>query len=58
MVRLRVTDAGVCTYTPDDGFSGADSFDYAITDGNGGTDSASVAVESWRQPSGQLGFVA
>ena len=50
---VACTDAGVCTYTPDAGFSGADSFEYSISDGNGGTDSAAVAVEVVAVP-GQL----
>jgi hypothetical protein len=33
------------TYTPAAGFSGADSFEYEITDGQGGTSTAAVAVE-------------
>jgi len=33
-----------CTYTPDSGFSGQDSFTYAISDGHGGTDTAVVTV--------------
>jgi len=37
--------ASDCTYTPNGGFDGNDSFDYAIADGNGGTDSATVNVE-------------
>jgi hypothetical protein len=32
------------TYTPNAGFSGSDSFSYTISDGRGGTDSASVSV--------------
>ena len=36
--------AGDCTYTPEDGFSGSDSFTYTIADGKGGEDTASVAV--------------
>jgi hypothetical protein len=35
---------GTVTYTPDAGFVGADSFDYTIGDGAGGTDSATVSV--------------
>ena len=31
-------------YTPDPGFSGSDSFEYTISDGAGGTDTANVAV--------------
>ena len=36
--------AGVCTYTPAAGYSGPDSFSYAISDGHGGTASATVQV--------------
>ncbi|MGH9921324.1 MAG: tandem-95 repeat protein, partial [Nitrososphaerales archaeon] len=32
------------TYTPDSNFFGADSFDYEISDGNGGNDTATVNV--------------
>ena len=32
------------TYTPDAGFTGSDSFTYTVSDGNGGTDTATVAV--------------
>jgi Ca2+-binding RTX toxin-like protein len=32
------------TYTPNTGFSGSDSFSYTISDGNGGTDTATVSV--------------
>lgn len=32
------------TYTPDAGYVGLDSFDYTISDGRGGTDSATVAI--------------
>jgi Bacterial Ig domain len=35
---------GLCTYTPGAGYVGADSFDYAISDGHGGTDTATVHV--------------
>jgi hypothetical protein len=37
--------AGGWTYTPRAGFTGLDSFRYAVADGRGGTASASVAVE-------------
>lgn len=43
--QVECTEAGECTYTPDAGFSGSDSFDYQISDGNGGTATATVAVE-------------
>lgn len=32
------------TYTPDAGFTGTDSFNYTISDGNGGTDTATASV--------------
>ena len=35
---------GHCAYTPDAGFAGTDSFQYTITDGNGGVDTATVHV--------------
>ncbi|MDA1196599.1 MAG: tandem-95 repeat protein [Nanoarchaeota archaeon] len=37
-------NGGTVTYTPNSNFCGSDSFTYTATDGNGGTDSASVAV--------------
>jgi hypothetical protein len=36
--------AGTVTYTPAADFNGSDSFDYTISDGNGGTASATVSV--------------
>jgi large repetitive protein len=35
---------GTCTYTPDPDYKGSDSFQYAISDGQGGTDTATVSV--------------
>jgi hypothetical protein len=35
---------GTVTYTPDAGFFGADSFTYTVSDGRGGSDTATVAV--------------
>ncbi len=32
------------TYTPNAGFTGADSFDFQVDDGNGGTDTAAVSI--------------
>ncbi|MFC1759879.1 Ig-like domain-containing protein, partial [Planctomycetota bacterium] len=40
----RVNGDGTITYTPDAGFSGNDSFDYTIDDGNGGQATATVNV--------------
>jgi VCBS repeat-containing protein/CshA-type fibril repeat protein len=36
---------GSITYTPATGFSGSDTFSYTISDGNGGTSSATVSVD-------------
>ena len=38
-------DNGVYQYVPDDNFTGTDSFDYRVSDGNGGTDQATVTIE-------------
>ena len=35
---------GLCTYTPDAGFHGTDSFAYSISDGQGGSANANVSV--------------
>jgi hypothetical protein len=40
-----VGSSGVVTYTPNQGFTGSDSFVYQIDDGAGGTDTASVSVQ-------------
>jgi len=39
-----VINAGQIDYTPDAGFDGNESFDYTVSDGNGGTDTATVTV--------------
>ena len=39
-----VNGDGTVTFTPDENFTGSDSFTYTISDGNGGTDTAAVAV--------------
>lgn len=36
---------GTLTYTPLEGFTGTDSFGYTVSDGNGGSDSATVTVD-------------
>ena len=38
------TAGGNCTYTPDAGFNGTDDFTYIVSDGNGGSDPATVHV--------------
>ena len=37
--------AGIVTYTSDTAFVGTDSFQYTISDGNGGSDTASVSID-------------
>ncbi|MBE9557713.1 MAG: tandem-95 repeat protein, partial [Proteobacteria bacterium] len=41
---VTVAASGAFTYTPNGDFSGSDSFDYTIGDGNGGTASAAVTI--------------
>ena len=41
---LSKNDNGTIQYTPDPDFFGDDSFDYSISDGRGGTHSATVAI--------------
>ena len=41
---VTVDANGDFTYTPDANFNGADSFEYTISDGNGGTDTATVNI--------------
>lgn len=43
--RVEINPDGTVSFIPDAGFSGSDSFDYIITDGNGGTDTATVVVD-------------
>jgi len=38
------TSTGVCTYTPPADFNGTDTFTYTASDGNGGTDIATVTI--------------
>ena len=42
--EVSCTGAGVCTYTPQAGYAGADSFVYTVSDAFGGTDEGAVAV--------------
>jgi hypothetical protein len=42
---VAITNSGAnVSYTPNANFNGADSFTYTISDGNGGTDTASVSI--------------
>ena len=43
--RAIVNVDGTITYIPNPGFVGADEFDYEVSDGNGGTDIATVRVD-------------
>ena len=45
-----VNSDGSFVYTPNPGFSGLDSFQYSIDDGNGGTDSAEVTISVTAAP--------
>ncbi|MGB4708313.1 MAG: Ig-like domain-containing protein [Fuerstiella sp.] len=42
---VSLNEDGSYTYTPDQGFSGTDTFTYEVSDGNGGTDTAEVVIE-------------
>ncbi|KAL9187030.1 hypothetical protein ACHAXT_010750 [Thalassiosira profunda] len=42
--QATINQDGTVSYTPNNGFSGEDSFDYTITDGNGGNADATVTV--------------
>ena len=44
------TPAGVCTYTPEPGFVGTDSFEYEVSDGRGGSDRATVTLTVQADP--------
>ncbi len=41
---LTLTSDGSFTYTPNNGYEGSDSFDYTISDGNGGLATATVTI--------------
>jgi len=41
---VAVNGDGTVTYTPDADFNGVDTFEYTISDGNGGSDTATVSV--------------
>ncbi|MGF1522503.1 MAG: Ig-like domain-containing protein [Leptolyngbyaceae cyanobacterium] len=48
-----LNDDGTVTYTPNDGFSGDDSFTYVISDGNDGTSTATVTVSVAAPPNAE-----
>ncbi|QAR33327.1 retention module-containing protein [Geovibrio thiophilus] len=41
---VEINEDGSYTYTPNDDFSGEDSFEYTVDDGNGGTNSYTVSI--------------
>ncbi len=41
---ISLNTNGTFTYTPNTGYSGQDSFTYSISDGNGGTDTATATI--------------
>jgi uncharacterized repeat protein (TIGR01451 family) len=41
---VKLNDDGTVTYTPDDGYTGADSFSYSVVDADGNVASASIEV--------------
>ncbi len=41
---VELNSDGTFTYTPDENFFGTDSFTYEVSDGNGGTDQATVSI--------------
>ncbi|WP_210527179.1 malectin domain-containing carbohydrate-binding protein [Rubellimicrobium arenae] len=43
--RVTIARNGEILYTPDNGFSGSDSFSYTVSDGHGGRDTATVRVD-------------
>ncbi len=47
---VDVNPDGTFEYTPNPGFSGTDVFSYAVTDGNGGTDTAEVTITVGADP--------
>ncbi|MDP9069114.1 MAG: cadherin-like domain-containing protein, partial [Actinomycetota bacterium] len=49
------SESGDCTYTPAPNFSGTDSFDYTVSDGNGGSDTGTVTVTVNAVDDGQPG---
>ena len=47
-------DSGQVSYKPDATFAGTDSFSYTISDGHGGTDTATVTVDVQRLSPGPV----
>lgn len=43
--EVTLNEDGTVTFTPNEGYNGTTDFDYTVSDGNGGTDTATVKVE-------------
>ncbi|MCA0996601.1 Ig-like domain-containing protein [Alloyangia pacifica] len=43
---VTLNEDGTVTYTPNDDYSGADSFSYTVDDGNGGSDTGTITVNT------------
>ena len=48
-ITITANDDGTLTYTLTGAYSGYDTFQYTVSDGNGGTDTATVTLESDRR---------
>jgi VCBS repeat-containing protein len=53
---VTANPGGTLTYVPHAGFAGTDQFTYSVTDGNGGTDNATVTVYVIPSDSGPLEY--
>ena len=47
---VAINPDGTVTFTPGVGYTGSDTFDYTISDGNGGTDTATVTLSAFPVP--------
>lgn len=54
---VTMGSCGVYTYTPNEGFSGQDTFTYEVSDGKGGTDTAEVCIEVGEAPNNDVDAV-
>ena len=51
---VTINGDNTVTYTPNSGYIGADSFDYTISDGFGGNDTATVTIDIQHRPPANL----